>query len=131
MSNTGLRRNCYTCRNLAVSDGKCSCAAGEEPFSRERCDIEYAPGGTALEGMRVCTRCHGVYPTADYYRNAHYHGGMDCYCRWCRKELNMERADIYVEERERRRRTDPEFREREREYMRAWRMKNYHYKRTK
>lgn len=42
-----------------------------------------------MEGRKVCSRCGNVVPLDEFYRIPRYSDGLDVYCRWCRKEMNM------------------------------------------
>lgn len=42
-----------------------------------------------LKGRRQCTRCGKLYSAMEFYRDRHYPDGIDVYCKYCRKELNM------------------------------------------
>lgn len=93
-----MNRQCSKCAFVTLKGGFPSCAYGYSLSRRKFCLLgKEAPGGVQeMKGRRVCPKCGKALPASEFYRNASYPDGLDCYCRHCKKGLNM----MYAERRE-------------------------------
>ncbi len=75
--------------------------------------------------VRRCARCGKELPETEFYRDRTRRGGLDCYCKPCRKESNMRYTDAWQERRFRRLMSDPEYRRRVSEYNKEYYRKRH------
>lgn len=87
-----MRTQCLECKHLVCEEGKARCTEGK-PINGDNsyCADQLGNEGRdpSMEGRKVCSRCGNVVPLDEFYRNPRYSDGLDVYCKWCRKELNM------------------------------------------
>lgn len=92
----GMRRQCHTCAHLHLDNTGCAgCEKGAEIFagSKKIC-VRYKHTDTPeMEGRSSCTSCHEVLPLDCFYTDNHFAEGKDCYCKACRKYINLSNVD--------------------------------------
>lgn len=87
-----MNKQCVTCRFVALDEKGLPKCILEHSLSRKKYCIDEQKAKDEeyiLKGRRQCARCGELYQVSEFYRNARYSDGLDCYCKYCRKELNM------------------------------------------
>ena len=87
-----MRAQCLSCNNLGLDErGIPFCRAGNSTSRKKACFDVISGGDTGLifRGKRFCRKCGIIYPVMEFYRNKSYPDGIDCYCMYCRKSVNM------------------------------------------
>jgi hypothetical protein len=76
-----------------------------------------------METYKRCSRCGEYLPLSGFYRNRSRKDGLDPYCKCCRKAHNMNYSEAGAARQAERMRTDPDYREKWREYQRLYRLR--------
>ena len=89
-----MRTQCMGCARLQDVNGMGACEIGKPVMGvKNRYCADFMPGRQpSMEGKKVCTRCGQAVPLDEFYRAPRYADGLDVYCKWCRKQMWMDRT---------------------------------------